>query len=155
MQQSVNSEDEMQAFAAIVAKNVSSGICLNLIGDVGTGKTTFTKGFARALGVVETVQSPTFTISRVYETSDERQLVHYDFYRLSEPGIMSEELRENLDNDAIVVIEWGDIVADILPDDSLTIYIRSTSETGREVELAANGAHSEAVLDGVKYAVTA
>ena len=70
------------------------GEVLELVGDIGAGKTTLTKGIAQALEINEPVQSPTFTISRVYDSPRGLSLAHYDFYRLGNAGIMSEEIRE-------------------------------------------------------------
>ena len=90
----INSTDEMIAFGEEIGRQISEGMVLELIGDVGAGKTTFTKGLAKGLGISETVQSPTFTISRVYE-GEKLTLSHYDFYRLNDYGIMEMELAEN------------------------------------------------------------
>ena len=88
----LNSLEDMLAFGQKIATRLQGGEVLELVGDVGAGKTTFTKGLALGLGVQGTVQSPTFTISREYETSSAIRLVHYDFYRLQEAGIMADEL---------------------------------------------------------------
>lgn len=89
---------------------------MELVGDVGAGKTTFIKGVAVGLGVDEDVQSPSFTISRVYQARDSLSLHHYDFYRLEEPGVVSYELEESLNEPgAVTAIEWGESVAKVLP----------------------------------------
>ena len=105
------------------------------MGDVGAGKTTFTKGLAKGIGVLETVQSPSFTISRVYE-GEKLQLKHYDFYRLAEPGILAAEISESLaEPDNITVVEWAESVSDILPEDRTRIVFQPTSENSRKVEI--------------------
>jgi tRNA threonylcarbamoyladenosine biosynthesis protein TsaE len=143
----INSTEAMKRFGAQVGALLQGGEYLDLIGDVGAGKTTFAKGLARGMGITETVQSPTFTISRVYETSDTRRLVHYDFYRLSDPGIMADELAESADDpQAIIVIEWGDIVTDVRPEDRLELDFTSPSETDREITLTAYGSRSKRLL---------
>lgn len=109
---------------------------LELIGDIGAGKTTLVKGLAAGLGVTEEVASPSFTISRVYDASDGFQLYHYDFYRLTDAGILRDELAEVLtDTHAVTVIEWAQIVDDVLPDNHVRLTIRavSGSETTRSV----------------------
>lgn len=122
---------------------------IELIGDVGAGKTTFTKALARGMGITEPVQSPTFTISNRYTSLDGRELAHYDFYRLSDAGIMADELRETLgDPQVVTVIEWGDVIADVLPDDRLTLRFSATSETMRRLQYIAGGSKSRAVLGG-------
>jgi tRNA threonylcarbamoyladenosine biosynthesis protein TsaE len=108
---------------------------LELIGDVGAGKTTFTKGLAKGLGVAETVQSPSFTISRMYEAGD-LTLSHYDFYRLNDAGIMAMEIASAVeDAHNITVVEWAESVAEILPESRIKIRILPQSETVRKVEI--------------------
>lgn len=112
------------------------GESVELIGDVGAGKTTFTKGIARGLRVDEDVQSPSFTISRVYDAPGGLRLCHYDFYRLDNPGVMALELAETLtDPQAITIVEWAGSVADVLPADHITIRIVPDGETGRNVTI--------------------
>lgn len=143
-------EEQLAELAARLAAVIHGGAMIELAGDVGAGKTTFTKAFAAALGVRETVHSPTFTISNRYEISDGRVLAHYDFYRLSDPGVMAAELAETLgDGRAITMIEWADIVEGILPADRLTITLEPDSETTRELTLEARGQKSKELLEGL------
>ena len=131
----INSTEEMIEFGKEISSNLEGGSVLELIGDVGAGKTTFTKGLALGLGVLETVQSPTFTISRVYE-GDNLTLSHYDFYRLNDYGIMKMELAENLsDPQNITVVEWAGDLADILPEKHLKLIFESVSEDKRLVKV--------------------
>ena len=127
----INSEQEMMKFAAnFVDKNL-----IELVGDVGVGKTTFVRGLAEALGIKEPVTSPSFTISKSYAVPDGRTLVHYDFYRLDDPGIMSEDLMESLNNkNNIVIIEWSDLIQDILPENHTVIKIKYNDDGSRELE---------------------
>ena len=128
----INSTEEMIEFGREIGSNLEGGSVLELIGD---GKTTFTKGLALGLGVLETVQSPTFTISRVYE-GDNLTLSHYDFYRLNDYGIMKMELAENLSNPQnITVVEWAGELADILPEKHLKLIFESISEDKRLVKV--------------------
>ena len=125
----------MIEFGKEIGSNLEGGSVLELIGDVGAGKTTFTKGLALGLGVLETVQSPTFTISRIYE-GDNLTLSHYDFYRLNDYGIMKMELAENLsDPQNITVVEWAGELADILPEKHLKLIFESVSEDKRLVKV--------------------
>ena len=127
----INSTDEMIAFGEEIGRQISEGMVLELIGDVGAGKTTFTKG----LGISETVQSPTFTISRVYE-GEKLTLSHYDFYRLNDYGIMEMELAENLNNPKnVIVVEWAGNLAKILPKKHLKLVFESLSENQRKVKV--------------------
>ena len=115
-----------QALAEALGRALRGGEVIELISDVGGGKTAFTKGLARGLQIGEVVQSPTFTISRLYQARDGLELHHFDFYRLQEPGVMAAELAESIaQSNVIVVTEWGDIVHDVLPQQHLRITIAS------------------------------
>lgn len=118
-----------------IAATLKGGEVFELIGDVGAGKTTFVKGLAAGLGVEDDVQSPSFTISRMYEARDGLQLAHYDFYRLNDPGIMANELQEMVgDPTTITVIEWADIVEGVLPEGHFTLRFSAPTETTRRIE---------------------
>lgn len=138
----------MKSLGASLGAAVSGGEVIEMIGDVGAGKTTFTKGFAGGLNIDEDVQSPSFTISRVYQANSGLRLVHYDFYRLHDAGILTDELAENqIDSKTVTIIEWADIVEDVLPQDRLQIKILATDENSRRVELTALGAKSRKLLE--------
>ena len=142
--------EAMQALGAQIGALCSGGEVIELIGDIGAGKTTFTKGLASVLGIEEDVQSPTFTISRVYATEENLLLAHYDFYRLTDPGVMKIELAESVsDPDTITVIEWAEVVADVLPADTLHVTIKTLIDEQREVTLAAGGERSRRILGGL------
>ena len=114
---------------------VEAATVIELIGDVGTGKTTFVRGLAKGLGIKEPITSPSFTISKSYALPQGGNLIHYDFYRLSNPGLMADDLAENLTNPAnIVVIEWGESISNLLPPNHIKIHIKYT-DTGREIIL--------------------
>jgi tRNA threonylcarbamoyladenosine biosynthesis protein TsaE len=143
----VAGEMEMKLFGAKLGGLLKGGECIELVGDVGAGKTTLVKGIARGLEIDETVQSPSFTISRVYDTPHELRLAHYDFYRLQDAGIMADELREAAaDAQTITIIEWADIVSGVLPADHLTITIQATGESDRKLTLVGQGPLSQKIL---------
>ncbi len=135
MEKEVTSESAMRALGQAIGKQLRGGEVIELIGDVGAGKTTLTKGIAIGLGVDEDVQSPSFTISRTYQTARlDLLLAHYDFYRLHDPGIMASELDEVVNDKGVVtVVEWAEIVNDVLPDGHVRMIIIPTSETARRV----------------------
>lgn len=146
----VNSEDEMKAFGATLGAKLIGGEVIELIGDVGAGKTTLTKGIAAGLAIDEDVQSPSFTISRVYPARNGLTLAHYDFYRLGDAGIMADDLGETAsDANTITVIEWGGVVEGVLPTDRLTITIAAVSESARQLTLQAGGPNSQQVEAGL------
>ena len=141
MEIAIKDENAMRQFGQRLGAWLQAGDIVELVGDVGAGKTTLTRTIAQELGITDTIQSPTFTICNRYDGPDTLQLAHYDFYRLDDAGIMREELNETLDsNDTITIIEWGDIVADILPSRRLTIHLTPTaeSETSRTLKLMAH-----------------
>lgn len=129
----LKTEKDLILFGEKLGQSISVPAVIELIGDVGTGKTTITKGIARGLGVSEEITSPSFTISKQYAFNSSK-LVHYDFYRLAEPGLMSEDLLENInDKNTVVVVEWADSVADLLPEGHKKFLIKLLDDGSREV----------------------
>ncbi len=120
-----SSPEQTQEFAADLARNIPAGSVIALIGNLGTGKTTFTQGFARGLGINEQVGSPTFKIVSEYY-GDSLTLFHADCYRL-EGGqdflnIGGESLL-NPDN-GITLIEWADLIEEVLPATTVEIHFQ-------------------------------
>ncbi len=116
---------------------MKGGEIIELISDLGGGKTTFVRGLARGAGSTDRVASPTFTISRVYQAG-KLEIHHFDFYRLGEAGLIAEELAEIIsDPHTVTVVEWADIVTDVLPDKRLTITIEKTPTDGRKLTFRA------------------
>ncbi len=115
----VSSEDQMIALGKKLGQSLRGGEVVQLISDLGGGKTTLTKGIAAGIGYGGDVASPSFTVSREYQGRS-LTLHHYDFYRLDEIGLMSEELREVLmDDTSVCVIEWAKDAARLFPADRL------------------------------------
>ena len=140
----------MKQLGEAIGRSVSGGEVLELVGDIGAGKTTLTKGIARALEISEPVQSPTFTISRVYDSPKGLRLAHYDFYRLGEAGIMGDEIREAADDDSVIIVEWAGAVDDDLPKDRLVVKITTISEEERLVEFHPGGKKSTELWQKIK-----
>ena len=116
------SPEETRAFAQRLGALLQPGDVLVLAGEMGAGKTAFTKGVALALGIEEQVASPTFTIVREYAASI--PLVHVDVYRLDHVQELHDlGLDDLLGEEAITVVEWGDKVSAALPGDRLDIRI--------------------------------
>lgn len=129
--------ESTQSLAAILGGVLEGGEVIELTSDLGGGKTTFMKGVARGMGITDVVQSPTFTLSLIHPAPDGRELHHFDFYRLTEPGVMKAELAESLEQpNAVVAIEWGDIVHDILPDTRITVNITVPQEETRTITIS-------------------
>lgn len=125
-----NSPDETLEIGRRMGEGARAGEVYALAGDLGVGKTVFTKGFAQGLGIDEAVNSPTFTILQSYEEG-RLPLYHFDVYRIEEPEEMEEiGLDEYLDGDGVCLIEWAGRIADLLPEDVIIIRIEKDLEKG-------------------------
>jgi tRNA threonylcarbamoyladenosine biosynthesis protein TsaE len=132
----IENEQATRGLGETLGLLLRGGEVIELVGDVGAGKTTFVKGLALGLSIDEDVQSPSFTISRVYEARDDLELAHYDFYRLNDAGIMANELTETTqDPQMITVIEWADIVEGVLPENRIRITFTAPTETTRTLTI--------------------
>ncbi len=128
-----HSPEQTMNIAHKIGQHLKGGECIQLSSDVGGGKTTFTRGLAKGAGSSDHVSSPTFTISKVYR-AENFDIVHFDFYRLNEPGLIEHELAEVQDDaNTVVVVEWSDIVEHVLPEVRLVIDIVATSDYDREL----------------------
>jgi tRNA threonylcarbamoyladenosine biosynthesis protein TsaE len=128
--------EDTEKIAEKIGEKLKGGEMVELVSDLGGGKTAFVRGLARGIGSHDQVASPTFTISRVYDAG-ELTLHHFDFYRLGEPGIMTAELAELIaDPKAVVAVEWSDIVQHVLPENRITITITFTGDTSRRIEVS-------------------
>lgn len=134
---SVKNESEMRQIGERIGSLLRGGEVIELVGDVGAGKTTLVKGIGTGLSVEDDVQSPSFTISRVYQARNQLELHHYDFYRLHDAGVMKHELAESIESpNAITVIEWADTVGSVLPQDHITLRINYLPDSdGRTIDL--------------------
>ncbi|MCK5844251.1 MAG: tRNA (adenosine(37)-N6)-threonylcarbamoyltransferase complex ATPase subunit type 1 TsaE, partial [Victivallales bacterium] len=135
-----NSEEETAEFAAKIAANSHAGDVYALNGDLGAGKTVFSRGFARALGVDCPICSPTFTIVQEYEVRDNRvanleRLYHLDVYRIPDANsALAFGVDEFIDDEAAIkLIEWPERVKEILPPTTITIEIKHLNENSREI----------------------
>lgn len=128
-----NSIEDTQFIANEIASNIQSGDVVALIGPMGAGKTAFSKAFAKALGIMSVVNSPTFTIMNIYD--DGRiPMYHFDAYRIEEPEEMDEiGFEEYLYGSGVCVIEWADIIRDILPLDYILVKIDVLGENTRKI----------------------
>lgn len=150
MKKVIPSVDAMLEIGKALGALLQGGEVIELIGDVGAGKTTFTKGLALGLGVDQDVQSPTYTISRIYPARDNLELAHYDFYRLTNPGVLKIEIEQVVhDNGMVTVIEWGDIIEGVLPENRLRVTLTAPTETTREIEFVARGERLENLIKGL------
>jgi tRNA threonylcarbamoyladenosine biosynthesis protein TsaE len=127
--------NETEQIGEQIGRALKGGEVIELVSDLGGGKTTFVRGLAKGMGSTDNVASPTYTIRREYRTQD-LTMHHFDFYRLQEPGVVQHELQEAIDDPSgVVVVEWADIVKGVLPKNRLTIHIKTTGETTRELQI--------------------
>lgn len=130
MAYTVRNEKETEVFAGEIAKLAYPGCVICLIGDLGVGKTTMTKGIAKALGVTEQITSPTFTIVQEYETG-RLPFYHFDVYRVNDPDELFEMgFEEYLHGKGVSVIEWADLIQDILPEKRIEVRIERSEFPG-------------------------
>ena len=133
LQISSTSSEQTEKLAETIGARLRGGEVIELVSDLGGGKTTFTRGLVRGTGSTDRVASPTFTVSREY-TAPRFTIAHFDFYRLGEAGVVGDELAEvAADPQYVTVVEWGEIVQDVLPAARLTVAIRQTGEDTREL----------------------
>ena len=143
----ITSKSEQDTIA--VAENLEAEkfpgmvICLN--GELGCGKTIFTKGFAAALGIEDTITSPTFNIIKEY-LNGEMPLYHMDVYRLEEKP-ESTGLLDYFDKDGVVIIEWANLIEDYLPEERLDIFFKVVEEDKRVMKFVPHGAQYEELCE--------
>lgn len=139
-------ENHTITLATKLGELLQPGDIIVLEGDLGVGKTTFTKAVAKALGITRNVNSPTYTIMKQYQ--GRLPLYHFDVYRM-------EEAEEDLGFDeffygeGVCIVEWAHLIQPQLPAELLKIQIRYVGETEREITLEAVGARYETICEGV------
>ena len=145
----ITTKDEMDTL--LLAQNIESekfpDMVICLIGELGSGKTVFVKGFAQALGINETITSPTFTIVKEYE-SGELPLYHMDVYRL-EDNKDNIGLTDYFNKGGITIIEWADMIESELPEERLDIRFRVVDENTRVLTFIPHGKAYEDLCESV------
>lgn len=132
--------DETSQFAARLASFLQPGDVIALEGDLGAGKTTFTKGLAKGLDIKKTVNSPTFTIIKEYK--GRLPLYHMDVYRV-EDAYEDLGFDEYFDGDGVTVVEWAHLIEEQLPTELLTIYLYHQEQDKRKIVLKPKGKRYE------------
>ena len=126
-----NSAEETEAKAAELAKTLERGAVIGFLGDLGAGKTAFTRGFVHGLGIDAEVSSPTFAICNDY-IGDNARVMHFDMYRIDGwDDLESVGFFDALDSGAYVLCEWSENIFGALPDDAVIIKIEKTGDTSR------------------------
>ena len=129
-----NSPEETEKIGAALGKILTPGTVLAYRGDLGAGKTAFTRGLARGLGYAEPVTSPTYTIVNEY-LGGRLPLFHFDMYRLaSSDDLWDIGWEDYLDRNGIAAVEWSENISDAL-EDAIVITIHKTGETSRRIEI--------------------
>ena len=125
-----NSPQETKELGKKLAERAKPGDVFTLVGDLGVGKTVFTQGIAEGLGIDEPVNSPTFTIVQEYE-SGRIPFYHFDVYRIGDPEEMDEiGFDDYIYGDGLCLIEWADLIEEILPEKRVAIRIEKDLEKG-------------------------
>ncbi|MCH3905332.1 MAG: tRNA (adenosine(37)-N6)-threonylcarbamoyltransferase complex ATPase subunit type 1 TsaE [Lactobacillus sp.] len=150
MQVTIETAAQMEKLGAALGNTAEPGSLLLLTGDLGAGKTTLTKGIARALGIRRPVKSPTFTIVREYREGS-LPLFHMDMYRLEDGDLSSIDLPAYFAEQGLIVIEWPQFIVDQLPADYLQLSLKRVDDhwdsTTRTVEFSSEGEKNKAWLD--------
>lgn len=130
----LKNEGDTLKLAKELASSVEPGSIIALIGNLGVGKTTFSKYFAREIGIGETVQSPTFTVVREYRNA-ELPLYHFDVYRVNDEDELFEMgFFEYIDKqDGVCLIEWADLIMDMLPKETLIVEMDYGNSEGERI----------------------
>lgn len=142
----INSATDMINLGEQIGNNVFPGAIITMLGDLGAGKTTMTKGIGKSLGVQRTINSPTFTIMKIYE--GRLKLYHMDVYRLSEDS-GDEYLEEYFNQDGVCVIEWADNMKYLIPEKVLRITITDLGDNQRKVLMEASSSEYEKIIESV------
>ena len=125
-----NSPQETKELGKKMAERAKPGDVFTLVGDLGVGKTVFTQGIAEGLGIDEPVNSPTFTIVQEYECG-RMPFYHFDVYRIGDPEEMDEiGFDDYIYGDGLCLIEWADLIEEILPEKRVAIRIEKDLEKG-------------------------
>lgn len=133
-----SSEADTERLASRLAERFTAGTVIALDGDLGAGKTRFSQAVAKALGITEVVNSPTFTIIKEYE-GGKLPLYHMDVYRISMAEADELGLDEYFYGEGVSLVEWSSIITPILPPQHLHLFIQSEGEQERIIRLTAYG----------------
>lgn len=132
----LNNEVDTKKLAQDIANFTQAGDIYLLTGDLGAGKTTFTKGFALGLGIEQMIKSPTYTLIREYDTG-RLPLYHMDVYRLTD-GASDLGLDEYLEGDGVCIIEWGHLIKEDILTPYIEMFLDKTGESERQFSMKAN-----------------
>lgn len=129
----IKNESETAAFGIDLGERVCPGTVIALTGDLGAGKTTLTKAIAQGLGISDMITSPTFNIVKEYD-GGRLPLYHFDVYRIGDADEMYElGYEEYFYGNGVCVVEWADLIEDLLPENAVRIQIEYGGEEGERI----------------------
>ncbi len=139
-------EQETRQLAEEIGRRLVPGSVVALEGDLGAGKTTFTKGIAKRLGVTRTVNSPTFTIMKQYKGN--MPLYHMDVYRIENED-EDFGFEEFFEGDGVTIVEWAHLIKTQLPDELLTLYLYHEGDEQRRIKAVPQGEFYEKLCEEI------
>lgn len=144
-----DSPEKTEDLAYKLGLNLRGGEVVELISDLGGGKTTFTRGLTKGAGSTDVVASPTFTVSKVYKAPN-FQIHHFDFYRLgNNTGLISHELSELIgDPNVVIVVEWAEVLDGVMPESRVKITIGKQDNDTRQITITTSP-ESEYIMEGI------
>lgn len=129
----IKTEEECESFGMALADTLAAGDVLALIGELGTGKTALTRYIAKGLGISERISSPTFTVVKQYEDG-RLPMYHFDVYRVSdEDELFNIGIDEFFFGKGVCVVEWADLILNILPENTRFIYLEYGENEGERI----------------------
>lgn len=134
-----NSEEQTAALATRMAPHLNGGTYISLEGDLGAGKTFFSRALARSLGISEPITSPTFVLQKSYDVPDHpsiTRLFHYDFYRIADYSELIDVGFEDHDAQTLVLAEWGDLFLNDFPVNPVRIQFSTQSDNSRLIAVS-------------------
>lgn len=143
----ITNEQKMIDVGQIIGEMAKPNMVIALNGDLGAGKTTLTKGIGLGLGIKKIINSPTFTIMKIYQ--GRLPLYHLDVYRINENS-KDDDLEEYFERDGLCVVEWADNIAYLLPHDLLTIDIIILEDGKRQITLRSENNDFIQMLEAIK-----
>lgn len=147
-----NSVNETEEFGNRLGKSLKSGDIVCLIGDLGAGKTALTKSIVKGLDIDEYVTSPTFTLVNEYD--GRVHVNHFDVYRVSDcDELLDIGFEEYIYSDSVTIIEWANLIEEILPKDRLTINIKAISEHKRELIINVEGNRYKELIYNLQFTI--
>ena len=148
-----NSKNKTIELGKKISKNLFRGATILLYGDLGAGKTTFTKGIGIGLGIEDDINSPTFNIAKCYFNKGNLNLYHIDAYRLEDVPKENKDigLEELIEGDGVCIIEWPIFIKEMInEDDSLIITINITDDNRRKFDIKSNSSKYDKLIEEIK-----